>query len=323
MKVKKQKFKKNNGWDNKIRQSIYRAVHNRYQNKSKATIDKHLVNSKHLRQFLHSQDITDIMNMSGEQYLVFCQGITEDVKKGVKKIKTGQQIISSCNQVLIAVRGDKKRWQSPSKTVGKRSDIRKTKPKTLNKRNLQRALAELNRRGHDLDVLLIECIIKTGMRIKEACLQNYRDRLSEILKFGKLNITQGSKGGRAKHIDRWIDADNELTLIIKLLSRHQYKHGSIIPPNYKSHLFINAFRNRWNRVSKKYDAGPIKDLRAAYACERYQQLTGKTAPIARSKACRSRASKEDDVNARLIIAHELGHSRINITNTYIGSNHRA
>jgi len=59
----------------------------------------------------------------------------------------------------------------------------------------------------------------------------------------------------------------------------------------------------------------LHDLRAAYAAERYEQLTGVAAPVMTDE----RAPKEIDREARLTIAEELGHSRWEITNEYLGN----
>jgi hypothetical protein len=57
-------------------------------------------------------------------------------------------------------------------------------------------------------------------------------------------------------------------------------------------------------------------MRAAYACERYQQLTGVAAPIIAGERM---VDKEDDKSARQVLAHELGHGRVDVISSYIGS----
>ncbi len=58
------------------------------------------------------------------------------------------------------------------------------------------------------------------------------------------------------------------------------------------------------------------DLRAAYACDRYQQLTGYAAPAVVGARL---ADRETDVSARKIISAELGHGRIDVVAAYVGS----
>ena len=59
----------------------------------------------------------------------------------------------------------------------------------------------------------------------------------------------------------------------------------------------------------------IHDLRAAYACERYWQLTGSVAPVI---AGRLFVDRSTDRAARQTIAQELGHARIDVVAAYIG-----
>ncbi|MFQ6024279.1 MAG: integrase, partial [Acidiferrobacterales bacterium] len=62
--------------------------------------------------------------------------------------------------------------------------------------------------------------------------------------------------------------------------------------------------------------GTIRDLRAAFACERYQDMTGCPAPaVAGGRS----ADKDDDLCARQAIAHELGHGRVDVIAAYVGS----
>ncbi len=60
----------------------------------------------------------------------------------------------------------------------------------------------------------------------------------------------------------------------------------------------------------------VNDLRAAYACERYAELTGHPAPVV---AGHRSATREEDRAARTVIAQELGHGRIDVLGAYVGS----
>ncbi len=57
------------------------------------------------------------------------------------------------------------------------------------------------------------------------------------------------------------------------------------------------------------------DLRAAYACARYETLTGHAAPVV---AGRRIADRKTDDQARQTIAQELGHGRMEVLDSYIG-----
>ncbi len=58
------------------------------------------------------------------------------------------------------------------------------------------------------------------------------------------------------------------------------------------------------------------ELRAAYACERYEQLTGFSASVNGGRG--HREHRELDQRVRQQISHGLGHNRIDVVSAYIG-----
>lgn len=58
------------------------------------------------------------------------------------------------------------------------------------------------------------------------------------------------------------------------------------------------------------------ELRAAYACERYEQLTGHAAPVHGGHCYR--IDRDLDQQARQQISLELGHYRVDVVSAYIG-----
>jgi hypothetical protein len=75
-----------------------------------------------------------------------------------------------------------------------------------------------------------------------------------------------------------------------------------------------------HRVYRKF-ASPaglspkFHDLRAAYACARYEQMAGCAAPVF---VGHRQATRPDDAAAREVVARELGHGRSSVTNAYCG-----
>ena len=72
----------------------------------------------------------------------------------------------------------------------------------------------------------------------------------------------------------------------------------------------------WAKARDEFGLGKLHDLRAAYACERYLALTGYPAPVI---AGRRLVNVEIDRQARFTVAAELGHGRMDVISTYIGS----
>ena len=58
------------------------------------------------------------------------------------------------------------------------------------------------------------------------------------------------------------------------------------------------------------------ELRAAYACARYEQITQHRAPINGGQCCQ--VNRNLDREAREQINYELGHGRINVVAAYVG-----
>ncbi|MNG39963.1 hypothetical protein D3C84_1283310 [compost metagenome] len=57
-------------------------------------------------------------------------------------------------------------------------------------------------------------------------------------------------------------------------------------------------------------------MRAAYACERYEQITQHRAPVNDGRCYQ--LDRRLDQDARVQISYELGHGRIDVVSAYIG-----
>lgn len=70
------------------------------------------------------------------------------------------------------------------------------------------------------------------------------------------------------------------------------------------------------KILHKHGLKGFHELRAAYACERYEQLTGHPAPVHGGQVYFS--DRQLDQHARQTISVELGHQRIDVMSAYIG-----
>ena len=95
----------------------------------------------------------------------------------------------------------------------------------------------------------------------------------------------------------------------------QGKDRNLIPTHLSWRQWNSKVHHVWAAVRNDHGLKKIHDLRAAYACERYRQLTGSAAPVV---AGRRIADRSTDRAARLTIAQELGHARIDVVSAYIG-----
>jgi|TARA_Y100001001_G_scaffold164761_1_gene198644 hypothetical protein len=223
---------------------------------------------------------------------------------------TAQNRISAVNTVMsLATKGQ---WVPISPTastecgIAKRSNVRIVPPTGLNRDHLQRAMARLDARGRAITCLAREL----GLRSKEASLLDAVSALNEAVKTGEVTIEYGTKGGKSRRLK--VSSDWQLSAM-RRAADIQGSARAVIPSeeDWKSWR-ENGLRFIRETLQQSGIRG-IHDLRSAYACERYEQLTGFRAPVLGGNAPR-----DLDREARQKISAELGHSRIDITNAYLG-----
>ncbi|RLA51236.1 MAG: integrase [Gammaproteobacteria bacterium] len=155
-----------------------------------------------------------------------------------------------------------------------------------------------------------------GLRFKEACLLDVRKAAAQARQFGRIKVTRGAKGGRGDRSDRWVPVDGETQRILDKATQLQASEKNLIPPGMSYRQWRDHAYNRWRKATRGTSIDGFHDMRAAYACERYQGITGCPAPVITGER---QASKSLDSRARMILAHELGHNRTDVVAAYIGS----
>ncbi len=154
-----------------------------------------------------------------------------------------------------------------------------------------------------------------GLRLKEASLLNARIALGQVKKHGAVNITAGTKGGRGHRVDRWVPVSGAAIGCLVRAAEAQGQSRNLIPTDLSWRQWNSRVHHVWAAVRNDFGLKKIHDLRAAYACERYRQLTGSVAPVVANRLCVARSV---DRAARQTIARELGHRRIDVVAAYIG-----
>lgn len=142
--------------------------------------------------------------------------------------------------------------------------------------------------------------------------------LREAEHLGRINIQDGTKGGPSgASAPRWVVANEEVKAALQLA-----RHAS--PPRSRNLLAVHesyaAFLHQTMLPAREtlHENGlkGFHELRAAYACERYRQLTRHSAPVTGGHCYR--IDPNLDRQARLQISLELGHNRINVFSAFIG-----
>lgn len=120
------------------------------------------------------------------------------------------------------------------------------------------------------------------------------------------------KGGRYREIPLTHPKQRELLDEVKALCGD----GSLIGDGRNYREAVKNYENTLLKAGVRNAHG----FRHAYAQWRYKALTGWEAPAAGGRTCdqMSEAEQARDRRARMQVSHELGHGRLDVTDTYLG-----
>lgn len=184
-----------------------------------------------------------------------------------------------------------------------------------------RSEATLNR-AQTLDANQLEHISSPHVRAAILLQVHFGLRREEAMKFRpKLAIKADSielkaswcKGGRARTIPLTTETQQHVLQQVVMLAGDK---GSLIPQEKSYVQHLKTYEYQTLKVGMRNTHG----FRHKYAQTRYQVLTGKLCPLAGGKRWRemTQIEREMDRTARLQISKELGHTRLQITDIYLG-----
>lgn len=154
-----------------------------------------------------------------------------------------------------------------------------------------------------------------GLRVKEASLLDARKAEKQAREQGQVVLNRGTKGGRVRTVP--ITRRSQLDTLNKAAQTQiQGKARSMIDPSKSWKEWRERDIRQINDTLKAHNINSIRELRASYACDRYEQLTGYSALVV---AGQREVDKNTDRDARSVISNELGHTRIDVVASYIGS----
>jgi integrase len=150
-----------------------------------------------------------------------------------------------------------------------------------------------------------------------------------ILPTGAIFITDGTKGGRDRILH---DPSPRQFAAVEAAKPYVGRHGNTMPDDVKERAWeAYVYRQIASMgIGRASTGASLHGLRYAYACERYEQLSGFAAPClfetkaAFQQVARTVAGDEwekRDEAARLILKSELGHGpdRDDVVSVYVGS----
>ncbi|WP_223538929.1 integrase domain-containing protein [Pseudomonas sp. BF-R-12] len=262
----------------------------------------------------------DARQIDRQTLLDYAGHLRQQVEEGELAIATAQNRLSSVNRTMAALRGDQYvKLPSPSKALGmRRTSDRRSVPHGQDREHVKRIVEVLCEHQMPRAAAIAQLARATGMRLREAILADLPRLKREAEQYGKINIQDGTKGGRSgASAPRWITVDDHIRDALRFADQVSPDGSRNLLAPHESYV---DFQQRIVRPSRnilnKHHLKGFHELRAAYACERYEQITHHPAPI-NGGHC-DQLNRHLNQEARAQISYELGHGRIDVVSAYIG-----
>ncbi|MFD2096431.1 integrase domain-containing protein [Corallincola platygyrae] len=261
--------------------------------------------------------VADLSDINMEIIYNYAGYLRQRIERNQLKITYGHNLLSSVNVVYSCLGQEHRIFIKPSKALGRRQRIR-TKPPRLDSEGLQTVFDDMVAEGFEREQICLELSDTFGLRRREACLLNCRLSVRQALRLGKVRITKGTKGGRGTNnrVQRWVEVDESGLQLLLRASSIQGKEENLVPIDLSLIQFFRRIRVARQRFLSPAGLGHQQDRRAAYACRKFKNLAGVSAPV---------FGKEEVVEKNLLesstatLTAELGHGRKEVLSSYIGS----
>ena len=262
----------------------------------------------------------DARQIDRQTLLDYAGYLRQQVEQGELAIATAQNRLSSVNRTMAALRGDQYvKVSSPSKALGlQRTTARTVTPQGQDREQVKRIVEALCEHQLPRAAAIVQLARATGMRLREAILADLPRLKHEAEQYGKINIQDGTKGGRSgASAPRWIREDDHIRDALKFAEKVSPDDSrNLLAPNERYLDFLQGIVGPARDILYKNNLKGFHELRAAYACERYEQITHHPAPINGGHCYQ--LNRHLDQEARVQISYELGHGRIGVVSAYIG-----
>jgi len=266
----------------------------------------------HFASFAKSEGVGRMERITPQLAQEYGQGLADQVAAGRMTPAYAQNMVSAINTVMHQVRD----WRSVSPTkdcgIQQRSHVRDMPPQGIERGSqLAPALEALREAGQLRVAAVAELARELGLRSKEASMLDAVRALREAENRGAVTISQGTKGGRTREVPIASPTAREA---LQRAAEAQGSARAVMPPHQNWRQWRETGLRDAREILKQYGIDRLHDLRAAYACERYEQLTGHAAPVQGGQI----QDRDADRHAREVISKELGHHRIEVVASYLG-----
>lgn len=310
---------RNFGYGKQIAHAGKQALRDHYGQGHHATVATHAERWTQFASWAREQGVRDLSRAdSRELAMGYAEHVQTQVESGKISVATAQNRISTVNTTFAALRGDRHVQISPSAYAGTRSAVRSETPAALDTTRVPAAAEAL--RGAELPraAAVLELARTLGVRREEAVKADLDRWSREAARHGAINVLEGTKGGR--DTDRWIPVGEaqRQALASALAARPDGTRNLIAPHERYAQLAISRGGEiaQGREILQQHGLPGYHDSRAAYACERYEQITGCPAPAVAGQRL---APRDLDRQARETISTELGHGRLDVLTAYVGS----
>ncbi|MCE1059856.1 integrase domain-containing protein, partial [Pseudomonas alloputida] len=157
--------------------------------------------------------INDARQIDRKVLADYAANLRDMVRRGDLAISTAQNRLSSVNRTMAALRGDQcVKVPSPSKALGmQRSGVRHAIPQGQDRKQVEQIVEALCSRDQGRAAAIVLLARATGMRLRETILADLPRLSREANDLGKINIQDGTKGGRSgASAPRWIAVDDHV-----------------------------------------------------------------------------------------------------------------
>lgn len=302
---------RNYGYGKQIGHAVKNILKDRFGDGKYASRAAHEARFKHFTKYLQDEGIKDLKKIDQDIISKFGQGLIVAIQENQVSVAYAQNLLSTVNVVMSHARGDNSLNVSPSRMVGNRSHIRTQAPISIDRSKVADAVSRMNDPRAKVSVQLAR---EFGLRFKETALLNLNRAIKEASAFGRFNVQDGTKGGRSAA--RWVSVSPNQLKLLQQAKHFAGKFKNLVGKSGSFKRWQNQFSTIYRESGAREHLGKFHDLRAAFACERYYNLTGKPAPVIAGKRL---ASYKADQKAREQISVLLGHQRIDVLNSYIGT----
>ena len=252
--------------------------------------------------------INRMESIDREDLLTYGKELATRVDDGELSVPAAQNSISGINRVLQLAGAD---WKSVSPTkecgIPERIRFRDSAPETLSRTEYEARLQTIKEQLSPRSLAVCELAREFGLRSKEASLLNAQQALKQAQEKGVIRIDDGTKGGRIRELPA---ASPEKLAVLQRACDAQGGARAVMPASENWKSWRDGELSQARQIM-----GGLHELRAAYACERYQALIGHAAPCTGGQILDREAERE----VRLVLADELGHGRIDVVAAYVGS----